>query len=73
MILSDTPHMSDSKNTGNPSECWYQEDDGSITPCKIGGDKSLEWVVIMFLILFWPYIILGIILVVIFMVWRKRK
>lgn len=66
-------HVNDFRNTQNPSECWYQEDDGSMTPCKMGDEKSLEWAVMMFLILFWPYIILGITIVTIFMVWRKRK
>ena len=26
---------SDSKNTGNPNECWYREGNGSMIPCKI--------------------------------------
>jgi len=68
-----SPYNTSSIPTKNPSECWYQEDDGSMTPCKMGGEKSLEWAVMMFLILFWPYIILGITIVIIFMVWRKRK
>lgn len=59
----------DSRNTGNPNECWYQEEDGSLTPCKMDGRPS----VMMFFVLFWPYIIFGIVLMVIFTVWRKRK
>ena len=34
MVLGDNPHVVDSKNTENPNECWYQEDDGSMVPCK---------------------------------------
>ena len=62
----------DSKNIENPNECWYQDDDGNITPCKMGSD-DFDMVVIMFLVIFWPYIILGIAIVIIFLIWRKRK
>ncbi len=72
-MFLDESHVNDFRDTQNPSECWYQEDDGSMTPCKMGDEKSIEWTIMMFLILFWPYIILGITLVVIFIVWRNRK
>jgi len=70
MILGDNSHVSDSRDTKNPNECWYQEDDGNITPCRMGPDVDGTG---MFLILFWPYIILGIVIVIIFIVWRIRK
>jgi hypothetical protein len=28
-------------NTGNPSECWYQEDDGILKPCVVDEDMPL--------------------------------
>ncbi|QMU55217.1 MAG: hypothetical protein GKS07_10180 [Nitrosopumilus sp.] len=62
----------DSKNTGNSSECWYQEDDVSLTPCKLGSD-GFGMAIAMFTVIFWPYVILGIVIVIIFTVWRKRK
>jgi hypothetical protein len=42
MILGDAPHMSDSRNTGNPTECWYQEDNGEMLPCMIDVDNSID-------------------------------
>ncbi len=66
------PHVSDSRNTENPNECWYQEDDGSMIPCKMGSDE-FDMAVVTFLVMFGPYIALGIAIVIIFMVWRKRK
>ena len=59
-------------STENSNECWYQEDDGSLTPCKID-PYGFQWVVMMFLVVFWPWIILGIVITIIFIVWRKRK
>ena len=56
----------------NPNECWYQEDDGSMTPCKIES-HGLGYAVTMGWVLFGPYITLGIVIVIIFIVWRKRK
>lgn len=64
--------VADYKNTGNPSECWYQDDDGNIVPCKLGSD-SFDMAIGMFVVVFWPYIILGIIIAMIFVIWRKRK
>lgn len=72
MILGDTPHMSDSRNTGNPTECWYQEDDGSMTSCTIDSTGP-SMVIGMGLVIFWPYVVLGIASVIIFIVWKKRK
>ena len=64
--------VADSKNTDNPNECWYQDDDGNISPCRMGSD-GFDMAVAMFVIVFWPYITLGIMIVIIFIVWRKRK
>ncbi|WP_371503839.1 hypothetical protein [Nitrosopumilus adriaticus] len=71
VILGDTSHVSDFRDTQNPNECWYQEDDGSFTPCKIDDGGSMMFG--MFLVVFWPWIILGISIVIIFIIWRKRK
>lgn len=62
----------DFRITGNPNECWTQEDDGTMTPCKINSTGP-NMIISMGLYVFWPYIILGIILVIIFIIWRKRK
>jgi hypothetical protein len=70
MILGDNSHVNDSRDTKNLNECWYQDDDGNITPCRMGPDVD---VTVMFLVLFWPYIILVIVIGIIFIIWRKRK
>ena len=70
-VILDGLRATDSKSTQNPNECWYQEDDGSITPCKIDDGGSMMFG--MFLVVFWPWIILGISIVIIFIIWRKRK
>lgn len=72
MILGDDAHVNDFRDTKNPNDCWYQEDDGNIVPCKMGPD-GFDMVVGMFLVIFWPYIILGIAIVILFIIWRKRK
>lgn len=35
VILGDTSHVNDFRDTGNPNECWFQDDDGEIKPCVI--------------------------------------
>lgn len=60
------------ENTKNSNECWYQEDDGSMIPCVIDSTGP-SMVIGMGLIIFWPYIVLGIVIVIIFIIWRKRK
>ena len=62
----------DFKNTANPNECWYQDDDGTMVPCKMGSDE-FDMAAITFAVVFWPYIVLGITFVIIFIVWKKRK
>ncbi|MCV0409637.1 hypothetical protein [Nitrosopumilus sp.] len=70
MDYSSLPYfVIDSKNTGNSNECWVLEDDGSLTPCKMDGRPS----VMMFFVVFWPYIISGIAIMIVFTVWRIRK
>ena len=56
----------------NPNECWYQVDDGSIIPCKMQ-PYNFGYAVTMGWVLFGPYIVLGIVIVIIFILWRKRK
>ena len=53
----------------NPSECRYQEDDGSLTPCKMES-YGFEYGVVMFWVLFGHYIILGIALLIGFLLYR---
>jgi len=35
LVLGDNPHVSDSRNTGNPNECWYQDENGEMAPCLV--------------------------------------
>ena len=59
-------------DTANPNECWYQDDDGNFLPCKMG-DDGYGFAVGMFFVIFWPYVIFAVGILVIFVVWRKRK
>ena len=68
----DESSTTDPKNTQNPNECWYQDDDGNIFPCKID-DGGYGMAVGMFFVVFWPYVILGIIILGIYIIWRKRR
>lgn len=72
MILDNNFYVIDSRNTQNPNECWYQEDDGVMMPCKINSTGP-SMVIGMGLIIFWPYIVLVIVIGIIFIIWRKRK
>ena len=59
----------------NPNECWYQEDDGSMTPCKMGSDE-FDMGVVMFWVIFGHYIILGIVVIIgilLYMVLREKR
>ena len=60
------------QSISNPDECWYLDDDGNMSPCKIRG-IGFPTIIVLALYVFWPYIILGVTIVVIFVVWRKRK
>ena len=56
----------------NPNECWYQEDDGSMTPCKIES-YGFGYVVTMGWVLFGPYIILGIAVIIGILLYRSVR
>jgi len=71
-IILDESHVDDFRATKNPNECWYQDDDGNIIPCTIDSTGP-SMIIGMFLVVFWPYIVLGISIGIIFIVWRKRK
>ena len=71
IILEESP-TNDFQDIKNPNECWYQDDDGDIFPCKID-DGGYGMAVGMFLVVFWPYVILGIVILGIYIIWRKRK
>ena len=71
-VTLDESRVNDFRETKNPNECWYQDDDGNILPCKMG-DDGYDMAVSMFFVVFWPYVILGIGILVIFIIWRKRK
>ena len=62
----------DNISTGNPNHCWEQDDDGSMIPCKME-PYGFGYAVTMGWVLFGPYIVLGVTIGIIFMVWRKRK
>ena len=71
-VALDESHVVDSKNTQNPNECWYQDDDGNLFPCKID-DGGYGMVIVMFFVVFWPYVILAIAVLAFFIVWRKKR
>ncbi len=60
------------QSVGNPSECWDQEDDGSMTPCEMGLDE-FYMAVATFWVMFGPYVVVGIAIGVIVIGWRKRN
>jgi len=64
--------IADNIHTGNPSECWYQEDDGSMSPCKIES-HGFGYVVTMGWVLFGPYIILGIAVIIGILLYRSFR
>ncbi|QLH10856.1 hypothetical protein [Nitrosarchaeum sp. AC2] len=66
----DESHVNDFQDTKNPNDCKYQDDDGNILPCTMGNGID---VVGMFFVVFWPYVILGIVISAVFIVWRIRK
>ena len=68
----DESRVNDFRDTANPNECWYQDDDGNLLPCKIDG-VGYGWAVGMFFAVFWPYVILAVGILTIFIVWMKRK
>lgn len=71
-IILDESSVNDFKNTKNPSECWYKDSDGNFFPCTIdNGDYSME--IGMFFVVFWPYVILGMGILSIFIIWKIRK
>lgn len=55
----------------SPNECWYQEDDGTMVPCKRDIDPYFFFA--LFKIILWPYITLGIGLIVIVIFIKKRR
>jgi len=71
-IILDESHVNDFQDTKNPNECWYQDDDGNIVTCTIDSTGP-SMIIGMFLVVFWPYIVLGISIGIIFIIWRKRK
>ena len=68
----DEPSVSDSRNPENPNECWYQDNDGNILPCEID-DGGYGMAVGLFLVVFWPYVVLGIVVLGIYIIWRKKR
>ena len=55
--------------TGNPNECWY-EVNGNLVPCKIDGGPTEIGII---LLVFGQWIVLGAVIIVVFIIWRKRK
>lgn len=71
-VALDESHTTNSENTQNPNECWVQDNDGNLLPCKID-DGGYGMVIGLFLVVFWPYVVLGIGILGIYIIWRKRK
>ncbi len=71
IILEESP-TNDFQDIKNSNECWYQDDDGNIFPCKID-DGGYGMAVGMFFVVFWPYFILAIAILVLITIWRKKR
>ena len=71
-IVLEESHVDDFQDTENPNECWYQDDDGNIVPCAIDSTGP-SMIVGMFLVVFWPYAVLGIVIGIIFIIWKKKR
>lgn len=65
-------HQTSIHESTSPNECWYKDDDGNVVPCKMDIKPNMsEW---LFVVVFGPYIILAIVLIifVVFILWRKE-
>ena len=71
-IVLEEPYADNSQDTKNPNECWYQDDTGNMVPCTIDSTGP-SMIVGMFLVVFWPYVVLGIVIGIIFIIWRKKR
>ena len=71
-VSLDESYVIDSRNNLNPNECWVQDDDGNLSPCKID-DGGYGMAIGLFLVVFWPYVILGVGIFLVYIFWRKRK
>ena len=68
------PDMSDKElppYTGNPNECWYEDENGTMLPCEIETGKFTFFTI--FLIMASPFFVIGAILLVIIRYIEKRK
>ncbi|WP_278974611.1 hypothetical protein [Nitrosopumilus sp.] len=75
-IILDASRVNDSRNTENPSECWYQDNKGNFFPCPTDDHVSNDRLPWYFLVAaYWPVsvIAVGIAVAIVFIIWRKRK
>lgn len=71
-VVLEESHVDDFQDTKNTNECVYRDDDGNIIPCTIDSTPT-NTIIGMFLVVFWPYIILGIVIGIIFIMWIKKR
>ena len=68
------PDMNDKElpsYTGNPNECWYEDENGTMLPCEIETGKSAFFII--FLIMASPFFISGTIVLIIIRHSEKKK
>ena len=71
-VVLEESNIDNFQDTKNPNECWYQDDDGNMVPCTIDSVGPIM-IVGMFLVVFWPYVVFGIVIVIIIIIWRKKR
>ena len=59
--------------TGNPNECWVQNEDGTLEPCKIEGGLGIGFLILVLLHTFWPVILAASSIIVGVYLYRKKK
>ena len=71
-VVLEESNIDNFQDTKNPNECWYQDDDGNMVPCTIDSVGPIM-IVGMFLVVFWPYVVFGIVIVIIIIIWGKKR
>ena len=68
------PDMNDKElppYTGNPNECWYEDESGTMLPCEIETGESAFFII--FLIMASPFFIIGTIVLIVIWYSEKKK
>ncbi len=71
IVLLPDMNIIDSRHTGNPNECWYEDENGTMLPCQIETGESTFFVI--YLIMASPIFMIGTILLIIIRYVGKRK